>query len=290
MTAIPLHHDTFDLDLWTTGLLLDAAERPRGTWISSPSELAITEQIRAKAAKTRDLGPAIPADVFVWSIQAVNRSAPLTQLGGTPWRSAAKPWPRGTKDQPLHFIGQISFVDSRDIVPFDLPGDVVQLFATFDDHDVLDWEGLALEWSTLELSDPIKPLDCPLGCRLPFSLRGVIHRTRQYPDAGDVLGELGWRDYNQISMLQATSISTRASLPQGWPFEDGDGNTLLCMWSTLSPTIAWPFVNCDNGPEIIHPKGNRARLDVFDVGIADAGCIYVYRDAAGEFRWEMVGG
>lgn len=290
MPPTPAHHDTFDLDLWTRHFPLDAAERPKGTWISSPSELAIIEQIRAKAAQTRDLGPATPADVFVWSIQHTETPAPLTQLGGTPWRSAAKPWPHGNKGQPLHFIGQISFVDSRDIVPFDLPGDVVQLFASFDEHHVLDWEGLALEWSTTELSNPIKPLDCPLGCRLPISLRAVVHRTSQYPQAGAMLDDLGWRNSDQIAMLQATSISTHASLPQGWPFEEGDGSTLLCVWSTLSPTVAWPFVNCDKGPEIIHPKGNRARLDVFDVGIADAGCIYVYRNAAGDFQWEMVGG
>lgn len=297
----PRFHPVFDIEDWIRRFPLSTFERTdvprrydnnpdvdrwkaRGTDVDGPLDLVCMEQVRRRAAADHDLGKTVPVDLFLWSIQSCNRYADdkrpwLTRIGGTPWRPARKKWPTDTKDAPLAFIGQISFADSADLFDFDLPGEILLIFAKYDLGDMLDWDGLHLEWSPREIKQPLPGEDCPLGCLLPFRLDGFIHRTVNYPDAMQVFRSLGHDYPYYINELQATTIGARASIPQGWPFDEGDGNTLVAVLNGVTPATRWPFLNCETLDVPIN--------DPFKLNIADSGCLYVYRTRKGKYDWRI---
>lgn len=303
----PRFHPVFDIEDWILRFPLSTFERAdgprhysnpdpdepivdlwkaRGADIDGPLDLVCMEQVRRTAAADHKLGPSVPVDVFAWSIQSCSRYADdkhpaLTRLGGTPWRPASKKWPTGASGAPLAFIGQLSFADSTDLFDFELPGQVLLIFAKYDLGDLLDWDGLHLEWSPREIKKPLAGADCPLGCLLPFRLDGSIHRTANYPDAMQVFRGLGHDCPYYIHELQGTTIGTRASIPQGWPFDEGDGNTLIAVLNGVTPKARWPFLN-------------RETLDLpfpepFQLAIADGGCLFVYRTRKGKYEWRIEG-
>lgn len=299
-------HPVFNLEHWIKQFPLDAlraaAASPdryaplkpgeirtpditNGPVISSPAELACVEQVRAEAAREHDLGEFEPADVFTWNYANYVMEQPWqTRYGGEPWRSTAKPWPTGKDGRPLTFIGQICFADSRDLFDYRLPGDVVLLFASVLQRDILDWNGLHIEWSSIQLNDPVKSSACPIGTlRVPI-YRGVIHRTRQYsPAADDVFEAMGLQNPYNVSAMHATQIGTWFGIPQGWPFAEGSGETLVCSFSSVIPYPKWPFGNLETIPHTVL-NGIPNRTNVFDVNVADgSGLIVVYRDVKGRF-------
>lgn len=85
---------------------------PGGERITSPHDIAVVEQLRAKAfAGGRcDPGRAIPTDVFVFSLGEPARRE-VTKVGGLPYRPAADPWPTHPSGRSMTFIGQLCFAD-----------------------------------------------------------------------------------------------------------------------------------------------------------------------------------
>ncbi len=85
----------------------------------------------------------------------------VTKLGGLPYRPASVPWPRTPAGEPMVFLGQICFADSRDL--FDsLPGDVLLIF-THDEHAHTsgDIDDLRYEWYPLGLTGLVTAADVP---------------------------------------------------------------------------------------------------------------------------------
>lgn len=283
-------HPVFDLRYWEGLYPLKPTDRGEGGWIDGPIELAKREQaIRLAKTKGR-LGPSVPADVFVWADQTLDDKPWLTRLGGVPWREAGKRWPCDEHGVPLIFLGQICFADSRDILPCELPGDVALIFGKAS----RGWIGLPprghLEWSPLTLKTPASMSSIPWSGELPFSYQGVRHRTVQYTDheiaekAFKAVGytEGGWN----VHSVQATSIGTYASLPQGWPFEEGDGNTLIATLSSFYFRGDWPLCDIPQCLQRVDADGTRSSLwtdSARDFGVGDAGCIWIYRDKRGRF-------
>lgn len=170
-----------------------------------------------------------------------------------------------------------------------LPGDVLLIFADFDQSELWDGSSVHTEWVSRDIETPIAGLDCPHRTLMPMIFNGVIHRTNNFPDSTKVFDELGHDRSFYIDEIQATSIGTRASLPQGWPFEDGDGNELLAVLSDFIPSRTWPFVNMESLPSrFTKPNEISQPIEgVFRLGIADAGCLYIYRDKTGQIHHAM---
>ncbi|NQT13137.1 MAG: DUF1963 domain-containing protein [Planctomycetes bacterium] len=123
----------FRLEEWLDRLPLDdeyarSCGRFSGTEITSPSDICINERLRAEVREQVDWGPAVPVDVFVMAT-GEPRDRHVTKIGGLPYRPASKPWPKSQDRQPMTFLAQFCFADSKDLVG-DLPGEVLLVFAS----------------------------------------------------------------------------------------------------------------------------------------------------------------
>jgi hypothetical protein len=247
-------HSVIDLDYWRGEIVLAPGERLHDTWIASPRQLLHMERRRAEAFATLAKPPAgVAIDLFLWGFGFGTRERPyLTQVGGTPWREAAKPWPKDKSGKPLTFIAQLCFVDSHDVVVGPLPGDVLLIFAHYADGNLtLDHESLALEWSAIELQKPLDSLNVPRGSGLPFRFDGAIHRTHQYPGAEALFGPKSIHD----AEWQGTIIGPSAFMPQG-----GSTDGLIATFSSLLPYDAeWPLLNVPALPTCVMPRGTASR-------------------------------
>ena len=283
-------HPVLDIRHWMDDFPL-GEDRSESGDVERPGQRARVEQARALARVRGDLGPSVPADIFVWT-HSVDRDKPwLTRLGGRyPWREKNKPWPKDPDGVPLHFLGQICFADSKDILPCELPGEVAIIFGrwqagwTFtDDVGVLEWSPIALK----------EPTDITQGwtTALPFCYQGVIHRSVQYTDwkaAEPSFKAVGYKHGGHgIHSIQATSIGTYANLPQGWPFENGDGNTLIATLGSFYFRGSWPLCDVPRTFGLVRADGSEydpSSVDGMSLGIGDAGCIWIYRDKDGVFK------
>jgi hypothetical protein len=287
-------HPVLDIDFWERRFPLGDARR-EGNSLETPGDLAMVEQARRLASTMGDLGPSVPADIFTWSFGGNSERPWLTRIGGIPWREQGKHWPVDSDGIPLHFLGQICFVDSRDILPCDLPGDVALIFGRWEEGWCFPDEHEALEWSSLKLKEPESS---PPGwtCRLPFCYAGVVHRTVQYTDEGiaeDPFKRAGWKKGGWgVHSVQGTCISSYADLPQGWPFAEGDGNRLIATLSSFYFRGQWPL--CDVPQTLKRARDNGEEYEstsvALDFGIGDAGAIWIYCTADGEFRIESACG
>lgn len=287
-------HPVLDIRYWEREFPLADDDRREGDWIDSPGELARREQAVRLAKARRRLGPSVPADVFAWADSQVYDRPWLTRIGGKPWRRKGKPWPKDENGVPLTFLGQICFVDSADILPCKLPGDVALIFGHYRRGWASIVDSCALEWSPLKIKTPQDGMGIPWTGELPFCYQGVIHRTVQYTDwdaAKPAFKSIGYKKggHGQCS-IQITSIGTYASLPQGWPFMEGDGNTLIATLSSYYFRGKWPLCDIPSCLQVAYGDGRVEDMmfdDARDFGVGDAGCIWIYRDKSGKFRLDF---
>lgn len=283
-------HPVLDVKHWDGVFKLRRGQHPSPGWIDSPGDLVLREQAIRRARTHGDLGPKTSVDAFVWAESLGSDRRWLTRIGGVPWRPRKRAWPKDPDGVPLTFLGQIYFGDSKRLVPYELPGDVALIFGTASSGWVSIDRGAALEWSTKELKDPCYISDVPWTGVLSFEYDGVLHRTVQYTDwekseevfqkAGDKRGGSG------VAAMQVTQIGSHAALPQGWPFEEGDGNTLIAVLSSFYFRGRWPL--CDVPRCLRQVRGDGSSYDMMfdnarDFGVGDAGCIWIYRDREGRF-------
>lgn len=285
------HHPVFDLRHWSSVFPFRASQRNYWGSIATPADLARAEQARILAAQRGSLGPSVPADVFVWADTTLRDRPWLTRIGGIPWRSAQKPWPRWTDGTPLVFLGQICFLDSLDIAPRGLPGAVLLFFGQYKPGWVYVGTPTLVEWSPAQIKRPASSIEVPPLSELPFQYQGVIHRTTQYVSwrkadppfqaAGFADGSIG------PGSIQANSIGRHASLPQGWPFVSGDGNRLICTLSSLYLRGRWPLCDMPVTPQRMTTGGFKIEISntkAMDFGIGDDGAIWVYRNRRGSYK------
>jgi hypothetical protein len=284
-------HPVFDISHWEGEFPLIEDELGEGGWIGTPDQLAEREQAIRLAKTKGDLGPSVPSDVFVWADAQPWERPWLTRIGGRPWRPKGKAWPRDDDGVPLAFLGQICFADSADILPFKLPGEVALIFGTNRRGWISITDGCALEWSPREIEKPEDGLGLPWTGQLPYEYLGVLHRTVQYTDrnvAAPAFTALGYRHGGWgVHSVQATSIGTYANLPQGWPFAQGDGNTLIATLSSFYFGGKWPLCDVSGCLQKFYGDGRKWNFmfgSSLDFGVGDAGCIWIYRDKDGNFK------
>src|SRR5262245_4812542 len=117
---------------------------PKWEIVVGPPTVAVNEQLRTEAVAGRShLGKRLPTDVAVWA-RGEPRNRAITKVGGLPYRPSDAPWPSDGRGEPMRFIVQICFADSRDLVP-PLPGDILLVFGD-DDALVAEPERLVFEW------------------------------------------------------------------------------------------------------------------------------------------------
>lgn len=263
---------------------------PGGSIIRGPQDLAKVEHTRrALIARGHDLGRAAPTDIFLWRIGKLSKG-PVTRIGGEPFRDSSKPWPeakrRGLRGKlerkrPLPFLAQISFLDSQDVVPSDLPGDVLCLYGTWSGKHNIDADSIAFEWVEAARGEDAAFLEIPDVPAWPFCAEGVIHRTVSYPDCYDKLLDLEIPSPYSLNCFQATSIGPCAHFIQGQP---DHLDTLVAVFSSFQATDRWPFINCPDIPRFTYPKGHEGMLDdIFSVMMSDMGSLYFFKDMNGKY-------
>lgn len=284
-------HAVLDIAHWESVFPI-ATERRELYQVYTPEHFAKMEQARRLAQSHGSLGPSVPADFFAWSTDYHPERSWLTQLGGRPWRDKDKPWPKDRDGIPLHFLGQLCFTDSKDILPCELPGDVALIFGRWQDGWAFCLEDGVLEWSSRSLTNYCPRHFAGWTVELPFCYQGVIHRSIQYTDltiAEPSFRSAGWKDGGwRTYSVQATSIGTYAGLPQGWPFSPNDGNMLIGVLSSFYCGGQWPLCNVPDTAKVLQSDGTVHPYTGIgsgcSFGVHDAGCIWVYRDKHGHFH------
>jgi uncharacterized protein YwqG len=259
------------LDLW----------KAHGRIISSPVDLAVTEQVRARAAQHSNLGSAVPVDIFVWAIGAPEHPY-LTKIGGVPHREKNAPWPASSDGKQMTFVVQFCFLDSNDIISKRLPGDVMLVY--FKNADSYFGNDLQIEWSRRELAEPLRKEDCPAPTFAVPELAGVMHRTHEYPEAEGVFASLGHYQQWLFATTQSTKIGQATWFIQNDPRRKGE--VLLCTFNSLQPKESWPFTNLESFVDPTNEIGvHGVRAREFDTMMfGDVGCIYFIINAKGQVR------
>jgi hypothetical protein len=262
------------LDLW----------KPRGAIITSPAHLCNIELVRRNYARTKDLGPAVPVDLFLWSVKPVEKPY-LTKLGGVPHRESTKPWPTDAGGEPYTFVAQYCFADSRDIVSKKIPGDVMLIFFR-DAKSVYDPEAIHVEWSSMELNTPLTAKECPAPSFVVPQLSGHIFRTNEYPESRDVFEQEGHYKCYLFPTTQASKIGREAFAIQHDVREPGE--ELLCTLNSLSPSQAkWPYIDLETLPDDWDEPRKPFGWGKYRMMFADVGCLFFVIDEQGNVRWGL---
>lgn len=269
------------VDLW----------KARGCWIDSPADVCEIEHVRRRVQKKSSLGPAVPVDIFVWRLGKPDKPY-LTKLGGHPFRPADRAWPLTEDEKPFTFLGQFCFLDSLDVIPRKLPGDVMLIFIS-DAKGIYDPDdGIRIEWVSSAIPNPVAAEQCPRPTFPVIQAAGVLHRWNEYPDSSEVFENEGHDQWYLFPSSQATKIGTSAFILQNDPRRRGE--ELLCVLSSISgarPSTKWPFTN----REIIEEKKRESRQDAevpygfgeHELMFADVGCLYFLINKRGKVRVEL---
>jgi hypothetical protein len=264
-----ISHPRFDFPsfskLFTLSELRErASERaflmPSGPIITSPVHLNVVELLRREV-----LGPAVPVgavpvDAFVFG--SGEPPAPyLTKIGGAPYRSRKKTWPTTKDGRPLGFVGQLSFLDSADLMP-STPGDVLLIFV--DPENQFSKDDYTFEWVSLAEDEPISRGEMPsvtythkpgrMAQRrgavpetrpfAPFVCHGAIHRTYDFPGQDALFA--AYREGHRVSVLEATKIGGIPHFIQKTPSVEGRFVGALASVQP-APEVPYPWAN-DEAP------------------------------------------
>ena len=182
--------------------------------------------------KENDAAQSPTDQVFFAAGEPAERS--VTKVAGLPYRAAGLSWPLTDDGQPMTFLTQFCFAESRDLVG-KLHGDVLLVFAE-GRHAYLPNpydSSLGFEWYPLGLRDLIRAEEIPeVGWKLrPYF--GILYRT----DDEQLVGEPGGQ----------TKIGGEPARIQ---CDESPGGRFLCelgCWrGVLAPWDRWGSMRCRN--------------------------------------------
>jgi Domain of unknown function (DUF1963) len=252
--------------------------------ITSPCDLCQNVHLRREMQDQFDWGQAVPIDIFVMA-EGEPKDRHVTKIGGLPYRPAATPWPTAPTGDPLVFLAQFNFADSKDLIP-EVPGDVLLVFG--DNADLPDT--LSFEWQRCGISSLIQSDSVPGSSRLISPCHGYIHRTVSFPHAlrqnnmkyPTCRGKEVWSWFHLLQ-LQATQIGEAPFFIQA---DDRSlPGRLLCAISSVQPDqhMPYPWIN---HPEPWMPEGEWNYETPF-LMLGDVGCIYISLDEGGRLHWRV---
>jgi hypothetical protein len=227
---------------------------PKWEIVVGPGTVAVNEQLKAEAVAAGEYpGRGFPTDVAVWATgEPADRS--VTKIGGLPYRPYGLPWPEEATGQPMRFIAQLCFVDSRDVVP-PLPGDVLLIFGD-DDALLAEPEHLVFEWWPLGPESLIS--EVPSGNEGLAPFHAVLHRTEDWEGA----------------VFEGTKIGGVPKFIDEDPSSDG---VFIGSIGSISVPVdeRYPFVN------VVEPRGWSQENDLM---IGDMGSLYLFIGADGKIQ------
>lgn len=261
--------------------------------MTTPEDLALLEQlrdeqVRPQVAANPDRWRVIPSDLFLW--RETPHSEPwLTQIGGQPYRSKSTPWPKSKAGAPLTFIAQLSFVDSQDIVPFKLPGDVLLIF--FSDPERSE---VHLEWIKKGAGEALTIDDCPAPSFPVPKLFGVRCRIQEYEEQieGDnadyIIDSEAEPPPGNLFVSQATKIGVAPYLIQG--YHEHPELTPIAVLNSLEliglhESRRQPLVDRDSLPVQKHRPEEPYGWGAYEMMFDDVGSVYIYANETGETSW-----
>jgi hypothetical protein len=264
-----------------------ASLSPGGEIVTSPCHIAVIEQLRDESMAGGSEGPTIrfSADVFIFC-RGEPEKREVTKIGGLPYWPARKSWPCTRAGNPLTFVQQFCFVDSRHITGR-LPGDLLLVFA---DAERL-WDegepGLHFEWILTDQGGPsligagqaefpqlVSAGDVP---RTDWQLEpfyGAIHRTYDYPGPDDCFDR--YPQPGQISVIEGTKIG---GVPRWVQSPEDLPGRFLCASGSVQPVFeqAFPYLN--------QPEPILSFADLHGGGTlmwGDMGSLYLFIDHTGQ--------
>jgi hypothetical protein len=227
---------------------------PKWDIVVGPAAVAVNEQLRAEALAAGGRPSArVPTDLAVWGRGEPSDRA-VTKIGGVPYRPARVPWPVGEMGQPLRFVGQLSFIDSRDVVP-PLPGDVLLVFGD-DEALVAEPDRLVFEWWPLTPGPLVSEAPAVDEALAPF--HAALHRTEDWEHAifeGTKIGGVP-RFIQEAPSVRGAFIGTIGSI-------------------SVPPDLRHPFVN------VAEPRGWSNDNDLM---IGDMGSLYLFLGSDGQIE------
>lgn len=270
-----------------------------GSTITGPAHIAHVEQLRAAAVGGNSDLPATKCDIFVFA-EGESPRRDVTKVNGLPYRPAGRPWPTSTDGDPMTFLAQFRFTESRDLVG-QTPGDLLLVFATDDSLLPFDQpqESLLFEWYPLGLGDLVGAEACPPPRWRFAHCHGVRHRTVDYPGLEA-----------ERMLLRVVPSAARRHMPDdlvvrplccldgmkigGAPlwYDSGAGpnwepiqGQFLCSLSAISPELRKPF------PWINHPAPIPFDAAAFTQDMllfcANGFILNFFIDADGRITWGM---
>ena len=291
---LPFFERIFTLDSLGAKATEHASLMPSGQIVTSPVHLTVVELLRRQVVSDPSSAPgAKQVDVFVLA-SGEPRAPYLTKFGGVPFRSRHKPWPRTGAGRALGFVGQVSFVDSRDLVE-DLPGDVLLVFA--DAEAPLSPSEYLLEWVRLDEANPMSKMDMPnvtftvrpgrmamkrgaqpeVRAFEPFVCHGVIHRTVDLAGMDDLFRAYPYG--KRLSVIEGTKIG---GIPHAIQTGLDVTGRFLASVASIQPAaeVSYPWVNDATTLSLTARRG----MSTWKLG--DMGSLYVF-DAGGLPRLEL---
>ena len=269
-----------------------------GETIGSPFDIYSVETIRKRFGY--EYQPSLPTDVFVWG-EGEPEKPYLTKIGGLPYLPKELPYPTDSNGLPYIFVAQICFVDSKDIVPVSLPGDVLLMFIKHEDNGYLDNgylqchepDDLHFEWVRIA-EQPVWDQQAirENGFRsVEPTFFGVIHRTQDYELADEIYDKLGEASICPylIHEMSATKIGGIPNSIQCGidDFLVANDATYFGQFVSLQFAPNVPFPWCDRN----EPIGYEFRTDdsIYAKGkslmIGDVGSVYLSLKPDGTIAW-----
>lgn len=290
-------HNRVDLDYWIARFacepneqytLLPRARNELPELIQTREELAIWEANRRWLQCCKGQ-PVFETDLFVWT-QSDYRAKPwLTRVGGVPYRDKQKPWPC-FNGMPMKFVGQICFVDSRDLFDIAVP-EVMLVFAASEDANMIGYyDSILVE--EVKIGEPAK-LASEDG--IPASLFYFRHscaeicRIEEFEMTRTKLDEY----YLQEDFVEAVLLDRAFGTKIGGldPAADSADGRFICSLGSIFPRMG-VFLPEGPQPPLAPPKVESARIripqNVGQLSIGDCAAIIFRKEpVSGEWQSEV---
>jgi hypothetical protein len=243
---------------------------PSGEMVTSPYHMAVIEQLRRESAAELKGIERVPTDVFVFA-RGEPKDRRVTKVGGLPYWPGNHPWPMADNGEPMRFVAQFCFIDSRSMFK-DLPGELLLIFCSSPEYSADD---LACYWINADHARLVTPRQVPESNDL-LPVYGVRRRTHDFARVPESMGRYH-RSY-LLGRIQGTKIGGLPNWIQG---EEKLPGRFLCALGSISPTWRQPFryVNTPGRRRSTSPSGLR------ELQWGDVGSVYFFIDNKGEVRW-----
>jgi hypothetical protein len=247
--------------------------------------------LRQPVVNRLDSSDAVPADIFLWQVQPTKPW--LTKLGGTPYWPQGKPWPTNpSTDTPFTFIAQFCFLDSLDLLPPDLPGDLLTVFFKNAEAPFDSQSSIRFEWLRIAECKPSPQDDCPRPSFKVPELFGVRYRGSEYPQAVDEFEKIDCGQSYLLAVSQSTKIGTEAWWIQGMPDVPEECHLIATLNSlelvSMKEPRRWPLIDLEVLPPTQKSKHDgHYGWNAYEMMLGDVGCIYILHGKSGVTYWRF---